>query len=99
MPNYTYQCRECSYEEDHRMTIAQLDIITVVCPDCDKEMERLVFSPMVMRVGLPDGTRRKGFDRMKEAAKLEVERANTDSKSTKHKELGQAIRKIKSTKD
>jgi hypothetical protein len=47
---------------------------------------------MVMEVALPDGTKRKGWDKLKEAAKLNVE-AST-SKGESRKEIQAEIKKL-----
>lgn len=96
MPNYDYKCTGCeitvvefrSYEE--RDLGGQCDI-------CHAPRVRAFNSaPGQMNTALPDGTKRKGFETLKEAAKLEAE--SFDSRPAERKILEGEINKLRGIK-
>lgn len=71
------------------------------CLDCSEnagptEWQRVFQAPMNMERALPDGTKRKGFADMKEAARLKVDAAGMDHR--KRGDINAEIRKLESIK-
>lgn len=94
---YEFQCVNCltvinefrKYEDRDR---------TAVCFFCEHAMKRIFKSaPGQMNVALPDGTKRKGFQELKEAAKLETEAM--DNRPEERNRIMKEVNKLKKTKD
>lgn len=92
MPNYEFLCEPC-------MCVTTLNIPyserpeTVPCTFCSEPAKHMISLPAVMHVALPDGTRRRGWQDLKEAAKLNREAAI--SKNDVKKDIKKEIRKLK----
>lgn len=74
MPNYEFFCEDCSCVTTGNFLYADRPE-TVPCTFCEKPARYMMSKPTVMHVALPDGTRRRGWADMKEAAKLNKEAA------------------------
>lgn len=73
MPNYHYFCEACSQETEAHYKLSETRPDTITCVHCQELAEYRIASPMVMNASLPDGSKRKGFQDLKEAARLHVE--------------------------
>ncbi len=90
MPNYEYTCDQCetvtihfrSFERRHEKAECL----------CGAEASYTISAPALMQASYPDGTRRKGFQDMREAAKLSTEAAS--AKQGTKKEIAGEIRKL-----
>jgi len=97
MAIYEYKCRQCqiTYDEyrefDNRFLPGKCDM-------CGAGTERAFMSaPGQMNVALPDGSKRKGFSDLKEAAKLEAEAM--DSRADERKRIESEVKKLRLVKD
>lgn len=85
---YTWKCTQCDFHQEVTRPMSEHDRR----PDAEYEEEgscgcganrwvRVYTPPAIMSAAYPDGYKRKGFTELKEAAKLEKERAvaRTDS--------------------
>jgi hypothetical protein len=97
MPNYDIECADCQtisiefrkYEDRDNPGVCNM------CLGPTNKVYRT--APNGMFTALPDGTRRnEGYQRLKEAAKLEKEAANT--RPERRKEINQEMNKLRSTK-
>jgi putative FmdB family regulatory protein len=93
MPTYDWNCDECGHCWEFFVHYDKRDE-NYTCPECGGVNTTRQFpAPMIMTAALPDGVKRKGWDRMKEAAKLTREKAVTKSDSSR-KEIANEIRKL-----
>lgn len=98
MPTYVYNCSICDLDTEHILSISQLDTFTAPCEVCGELTKRMIRAPMIMKASVPDGTKREGFLELKEAARLEVDRANLDPRTQAHKDIGKEIQNLKTLK-
>lgn len=96
MPLYEYKCATCEIVSEEVKSYE--DRFTVVkCLMCNGDMQRaFMTAPAQQNVSLPDGTKRKGFSDMKEAAKLEAEAM--DSRPEERKRLESEVKKLRLVK-
>jgi hypothetical protein len=67
------------------------------CPDCGGEMKRAFLTPpAIMQRSFPDGTKRTGFQDLKEALRLESEAY--DMPVNRRAEIGREIKKLRAVK-
>lgn len=95
MPTYDFQCLGCDTIVDHFVPYERRDDpdqvpLCLVCGGA--EHRRLFPAPRVMSASLPDGTKRRGWSDLKEAAKLNVEAAG--SKRDTAREIRKEIKRI-----
>lgn len=90
MPNYDYYCEPCHEDRILQVKYEQRDMVD--CPVCCEPMKRQVSMPMNLRASYPDGMRRKGWQDLKEASKLNVDAAGARAKEKA--EIKKEIRKI-----
>jgi hypothetical protein len=97
MPNYDILCTDCGLVTVEFRKYEDRDAETI-CAFCDGKQQRVYrTAPNGMFTALPDGSRRdEGYQRLKEAAKLEKEAANT--RPERRKEINQEMNKLRSTK-
>jgi hypothetical protein len=72
MATYQFHCEECGHVTDQYFRYEERPT-HVPCEICQQAAEYRIGAPLVMNASLPDGTKRKGFADLKEAAKLHVE--------------------------
>ena len=92
MPTYSYQCDTCgsTTEEFHKYS-ERPDTITCACGGTAQHTITAV--GLMVKEAYLDGTRRKGWSDMREASKLNKEKASArDDKS--RKEIANQIRKL-----
>ena len=95
MPNYSYECKVCAAGEELILFAKYEERDNQVCPECSTPVTRQISAPNVMRASYPDGTKRKGFQDLKEAAKLNREAAGEKAGSERRKEIVSQIRKMR----
>lgn len=89
--NYEYFCESCQHVSVGNYLSSERPS-TLACEECNGTAEYRISMPQIMKVALPDGTRRKGFAELKEASKLnKLASAATDE--TK-REIKKEIRKL-----
>ena len=101
MPSYMYSCRnaECLAKFQVIRTIAEHESLrdTTECPYCGTQpSERIWDTPNVMNAASPDGYGQRNnssYQKMKEAAKLEVVRASMAP--DKRGDIDRAIRSLR----
>lgn len=70
------KCDACEYEWDDLVKRDEKDEVQL-CPRCNlKHGHRIISKPNVTRKSYVDGTKRKGLTELKQAAKLEQDKAN-----------------------
>lgn len=82
MPNYSYYCESCETTSDHLFRIGSRPD-TAPCGECDKSAIYVLVPPAIMTHAYLDGTKRKGFQDLKEASKLNRLAAGTDNQAEK----------------
>lgn len=87
-PTYSYHCETCDDNFEENVPIAMRE--TVKCGECGELATKLMTAPMVLRASYVDGNNR--FAALKEAAKLEKEKAGSSQKN--RKEIVNEIRKL-----
>ncbi len=88
-PTYEFKCHTCEHITDHNYKFAERPE-TMPCSACGDMAMYTTSMPNIMHVALPDGTRRKGWDVMKEASKLQkaaYKETNPDTKNDLKKEI------------
>lgn len=85
-------CNECHHKEEMIIDISDWDA-EWTCPSCDTGiMRRTISAPMVLNASFVDGTKRQGFDDMKEINKLR--RAAADLPHSERGGIKGEIRKL-----
>lgn len=99
MPVYEYKCQDCEISEEHFRLMDNRDELPS-CSMCHTSMQRQIGAPMVMEASLPMGVRRKdkGYQELKAAAKLDVQRSSMNKSSAEYRETTAAIAKLKTLK-
>lgn len=96
MPNYDYKCTGCEITVVEYRSYEERDL-GGQCDICHSPRARAFFSaPGQMNTALPDGTARKGFAQLKEAAKLEEQAF--DSKPAERKMITEEVNKLRGIK-
>lgn len=84
MPTYQYECTNhaCQIYFEDLIPSDERDTKYPRCPGCHTEgsIRRKIAAPALMLNALPDGTRRKGWQDLREASKLNVKMAGLDPK-------------------
>lgn len=83
MPRYAFQCEECQYimDRDYRLTEVRPECLS--CEACGKNSNYLLIPPLPMLKSTLDGQKRKGYQDLKEASKLNVLASRTDDPKEK----------------
>lgn len=92
MPTYTYVCLECDHVTDHNCPYVERPEF-VECSICGKQAEYKLGAPLVMRASYHDGVKRRGYQDMREASKLNRQKAQTTGQA--RKEIEKEIRKMR----
>lgn len=94
MPSYDYKCKSCEYTFVDIVSYDDRDNIQE-CPDCGAVNAFRFYGKMpgVTRASYVDGTKRKGFDTLKEVNKLEIEKA--DLPPEKRTDINKEIKRLK----
>lgn len=87
MPNYTW----LNEDTDEVIQIQAKIVDRDVRPDLPGTWRRVIEASNLMTAAYPDGTKRKGFEDLKKASKLEVDRANHPKGSDEHKAMSKEI--------
>lgn len=90
MPTYDYDCEACGDTYDLLVPYAERE--EQVCPVCAGPVTRQFPSRMVLKASFPDGHKRKGWDKVREASKLNIEKAGT--RVSDRKEISREIKKL-----
>lgn len=92
MPSYDYKCTTCEQKFIEVVKYDQRED-KQLCPDCGTSTGVYCISaPNITRASYVDGTKRKGFSEMKEAAKLNREAAHSGTE--KRREIEKEIRRM-----
>lgn len=96
MPHFEYQCESCEIIYTEFRSYEERDL-GGQCDLCHNPLRRLFrTAPGQMNTALPDGTKRKGFQDLKEAAKLNA--LAMDSKPNERKLIEQEVQKLTEVK-
>ena len=80
------QCSECGHVWDEVILKSEKDRKDFPCPNCEKEAgHRIPSAPNSMKRALPDGTKRAGFQKLREQDAIERQMENTRSGKDKLK--------------
>lgn len=93
MPTYTYRCIHCKESTDGFFTLKETRPNTIPCQGCGKDAEYEMSAPMVLKASFLDGQRKKQWQDLREASKLNKAAAQTASEQEK-KELQSEQKKI-----
>ena len=93
MPTYTYCCDICGHVTDAHFRLSETRPETVQCEECGELAEYQLAAPMVLKASYLDGQRRRQFQDLREASKLNVAAAGEDNLDKK-RELKKEARKI-----
>ena len=102
-PMYDFNCVDCNTRYDIVVKYEERDNPGVApCPCCSSvNVIRQFPSPMVSKASYPDGFKRPGWDTLKEAAKMEVEKAGQLAGTTKgdaeRARIGKMIKGLRKT--
>lgn len=97
-PIYDFQCISCLHKFEDIVKFDDRDKPGVTqCPICSHlEVQRFIPAPHIAQVSYPDGYKRPGWVDLKEAAKLEIERANKGSLDLKERsKLSSEMKRLK----
>lgn len=98
MPSYTFACESCDILDVVYRSISSRDE-PCLCPACTLPMQRRLESPHPLRRSLLDGQRRgDGYQELKQAARLKVERASLPRDSAEFREVTSAINTLEKSK-
>lgn len=97
-PVYPFQCPKCGLTEELVCSISEYDKLSKMmqCVDDTAMMDRIYEPVSVMQVASPDGYGKKhdsSYQKMKEAAKLDVERASLPP--SKRGDINRAIKQLR----
>ena len=93
MPTYLYHCPECNDTMDAFFKLTEERPETVECIFCGKAAQYQIAAPMVLKASYLDGQRKKKFQDVREASKLNRMAAGEDDLQKKS-ELKKEARKI-----
>lgn len=83
MPSYTYECPECSCEQEKFMSISEFEKFSLVCPNCsDVMMINVITAAPYFRIG-GDGSDRQ-LSSMKQSFKQRFLKKEIDDVRHKH---------------
>lgn len=96
MPTYEYQCDSCKIIYTEFRSYEERDL-GGQCDLCHQPLKRVFTSaPAQLNIALPDGTKRKGFTDLKEAAKLNA--LAMDSRPKERKLIMEEVQKLTEVK-
>ena len=90
------RCQDCNEVWGELVERSEESEARFTCPVCGGEGKKTICAPAVLQASYPDGTKRKGFQELKEAAKLESKMYELPYE--KRKEIRKEIKKIKGEK-
>lgn len=93
MPTYVYYCVECEKATDAFYTLKETRPDSINCGQCGKPANYQLAAPMVLKASYLDGQRRKQWQDVREASKLNRAAAATDNQQEK-KELQAEQKKL-----
>lgn len=95
-PMYEYQCDDCDLISTEFRSYEERDL-GGQCDLCHNPLKRVFNSaPAQLNIALPDGTKRRGFSDLKEAAKLEADAM--DSRPAERKKITAEVIKLRELK-
>lgn len=78
------QCKHCDFAWDEVVLREEKDREDFECPACnEKKGRRIMSKPNVLKASFPDGTKRAGFQKLREQDK--IERALSDARTPQEK--------------
>ena len=98
-PLYDYSCNSCLHKFSESVKYEDRDKLgNIVCPVCSHlQVSRYFPAPTISKVSFPDGYKRPGWVDLKEAAKLEVAKANINSlKPGERSKISKEINRLRS---
>lgn len=93
MPTYTYWCNSCEEMLDAFYTLKETRPDQINCHHCEGVANYQLSAPMVLKASFLDGQRKKQWQDLREASKLNKAAAQTASEQEK-KELQSEQKKI-----
>lgn len=90
MARYQFHCENCEQDMDLDFPIGTRPDETQ-CPECTGLAKYVFIAPAIMTHSYLDGTRRKGWQDMREASKLNKLAANLDPNSTERKAIEKEV--------
>jgi predicted nucleic acid-binding Zn ribbon protein len=94
MPTYVYTCKECGHSNDAYYSLKDNRPDSINCGFCDKGIAHYQLkAPTVLRASYLDGQRKKEWQDLREASKLNRAAAGTDNQTEK-KELQAEQKKL-----
>lgn len=97
MPMYDYTCKHCNVVFPALVTYENRDTPEMECPVCSRQdgITRNMAIPTLTKASYPEGYKRPGWGELREAAKLNVEKANTPYQNkAERKRLDREINKL-----
>lgn len=95
MPNYDYVCGNCEHREELIVPYSERLSREIPCEICGHRLEWQFPAPTVMRASYVDGTKRKGWEDMRQANKLVKEAAVSKPETAREIRKEIAKRKVK----
>lgn len=93
MPTYVYYCVDCERAQDAFYTLKETRPDTITCGYCKGVANYQLRAPMVLKASYLDGQRKKEWQDLREASKLNKAAATTSNEQEK-KELQAEQQKI-----
>lgn len=93
MPTYVYLCPHCKETTDGFFTLKENRPNTIPCRECGQDAQYELSAPMVLKASYLDGQRKKEWQDLREASKLNKAASQTDNQQEK-KELQAEQKKI-----
>lgn len=93
MPTYVYYCVDCERAQDAFYTLRETRPDSINCGYCGKPANYQLKAPVVLRASYLDGQRRKQWQDLKEASKLNKAAAETSNEQEK-KEMKEEQKKL-----
>lgn len=79
MPTYLYRCTSCDETTDGHFKLTETRPETVECILCGEEARYELSAPMVLKASYLDGQRKKKFQDLREASKLNKQAGEVNS--------------------
>lgn len=93
MPTYVYYCVDCERAQDAFYTLKETRPDSITCGYCGKVANYQLKAPVVLKASYLDGQRKKQWQDLREASKLNKAAAETSNEQEK-KELQAEQKKI-----
>jgi hypothetical protein len=93
MPTYVYYCVDCERAQDAFYSLRETRPDSINCGYCGKPANYQLKAPVVLRASYLDGQRRKQWQDLKEASKLNKAAAETSNEQEK-KEMKEEQKKL-----